>query len=93
MKAIKMVWFWLTRYMVAVEWDGMRKVHWAKTEREAREEFYVRLRRMGVQRALSRLKVHDGERIRVLQERFRALRGPGGLPADKAFYDSLSGDT
>jgi hypothetical protein len=33
------------------------------------------------------------ERIRVLQERFRALRGPGGLPADKAFYDSLSGDT
>ena len=34
-------------------------------EREAREEFYVRLRRMGVQRALSRLHVQDGERIRV----------------------------
>ena len=34
-------------------------------EREAREEFYVRLRRMGVQRALSRLHVKDGERIRV----------------------------
>ena len=37
MKAIKMMWFWLTRYMVAVEWDGMRKVYWAKTEREALE--------------------------------------------------------
>ncbi|MGE3857514.1 MAG: GTPase ObgE [Dehalococcoidia bacterium] len=34
-------------------------------EREAREEFYTRLRRMGVQRALNRLKVRDGERIRV----------------------------
>ncbi len=34
-------------------------------EREAREEFYIRLRRMGVQRVLTRLKVKDGERIRV----------------------------
>ena len=34
-------------------------------DREAREEFYVRLRRMGVQRALTRLKVKDGDRIRV----------------------------
>jgi GTP-binding protein len=34
-------------------------------EREAREEFYTRLRRMGVQRVLSRLQVKDGERIRV----------------------------
>jgi len=34
-------------------------------EREAREEFYTRLRRMGVQRVLTRLKVKDGERIRV----------------------------
>ncbi|MDA0301207.1 MAG: GTPase ObgE [Chloroflexi bacterium] len=34
-------------------------------EREAREEFYTRLRRMGVQRVLNRLKVVDGERIRV----------------------------
>ena len=34
-------------------------------EREAREEFYQRLRRMGVQRALTRLRVKDGERIRV----------------------------
>ncbi len=35
MKAIQSLWFWLTRYMVAVEWDGIRKTHWAKTEREA----------------------------------------------------------
>lgn len=34
---MKAIWFWLTRYMVAVEWEGQRKVHWAKTEREARE--------------------------------------------------------
>ena len=37
MKAMKTLWFWLTRYMVAVEWEGMRVVHWAKTEAEARE--------------------------------------------------------
>lgn len=35
MKALKLFWLWLTQYMVAVEWDGVRKVHWAKTEREA----------------------------------------------------------
>ena len=34
-------------------------------EREAREEFYTRLRRMGVQRVLTRLHVKDGEHIRV----------------------------
>ena len=37
MKVIKLAWLWLTRYMVAVEWGGKRIVHWAKTEREARE--------------------------------------------------------
>ena len=31
------LWYWLTRYMVAVEWDGTRKVHWATTPREALE--------------------------------------------------------
>ena len=31
------LWFWLTRYMVAVEWEGMRRIHWARTEREALE--------------------------------------------------------
>lgn len=37
MKAIQSLWFWLTHYMVAIEWDGVRKTHWAKTEREAYE--------------------------------------------------------
>ncbi len=32
------------------------------------------------------------ERIKPLQERFRELSRPGGLPADKAFLDELSGD-
>lgn len=34
---MKAIWFWLTRYMVIAHWDGIRKVHWAATEREARE--------------------------------------------------------
>jgi hypothetical protein len=41
MKAIKLVWFWLTRYMVVAEWRDNnkvnRKVHWAETERDALE--------------------------------------------------------
>ena len=37
MNAIKTLWFWLTRYMVAIEWEGQRKVHWSKTEADARE--------------------------------------------------------
>ena len=32
------------------------------------------------------------ERLKPIQERLRALRKPGGLPADKAFYDELSGE-
>jgi antitoxin VapB len=32
------------------------------------------------------------ERIKAIQEEFRKLRRPGGLPADKAFFDELSGD-
>jgi antitoxin VapB len=32
------------------------------------------------------------ERLRPIQEEFAALRKPGGLPADKAFLDALSGD-
>ncbi|MGH7100546.1 MAG: type II toxin-antitoxin system VapB family antitoxin [Stellaceae bacterium] len=32
------------------------------------------------------------ERLRPIQEEFRRLSKPGGLPADKAFYDDLSGD-
>ncbi len=34
---MKAMWYWLTRYMVAVEWEGMRKVHWARTAEEAVE--------------------------------------------------------
>jgi antitoxin VapB len=32
------------------------------------------------------------EKIRELQAEVRKLSRPGGLPADKAFYDELSGD-
>jgi antitoxin VapB len=32
------------------------------------------------------------ERLRPIQERLKVLSKPGGLPADKAFYDELSGD-
>jgi antitoxin VapB len=32
------------------------------------------------------------ERLKPIQEAFKRLSKPGGLPADKAFYDDLSGD-
>ena len=32
------------------------------------------------------------ERLKAIQDRLAALSKPGGLPADKAFYDELSGD-
>jgi antitoxin VapB len=32
------------------------------------------------------------ERLRPIQERCAALKRPEGLPADKAFFDELSGD-
>ena len=32
------------------------------------------------------------ERLKPIQDQFAALRKPGGLPADKAFFDELSGD-
>ncbi|MFI5012325.1 MAG: type II toxin-antitoxin system VapB family antitoxin [Hyphomicrobiales bacterium] len=32
------------------------------------------------------------ERLKPIQDRFAALSRPGGLPADKAFFDELSGD-
>ena len=32
------------------------------------------------------------ERLKPLHDRVRALAKPGGLPADKAFYDELSGE-
>jgi len=50
--------------------------------REAVEHEYERER--------ARIPLQD--RIRKLQDRFAALRQPGGLAADKAFYDDLSGE-
>jgi antitoxin VapB len=32
------------------------------------------------------------ERLKPIQDRFAALAKAGGLPADKAFFDELSGD-
>ena len=32
------------------------------------------------------------ERLRPIRERFAALSRPGGQPADKAFFDELSGE-
>ena len=32
------------------------------------------------------------ERLKPIQEELRSLSRPGGLPADKAFFDELSGD-
>ena len=32
------------------------------------------------------------ERLRPIQDELKALSKPGGLPADKAFFDELSGD-
>ena len=32
------------------------------------------------------------ERLKPIRDRLAALSKPGGLPADKAFYDELSGE-
>jgi len=37
-------------------------------------------------------KLPLADRIKPIQEQFKALSRPGGLPADKAFYDELSGE-
>ena len=29
------LWYWLTRYMVAVKWGSTRKVHWARNADDA----------------------------------------------------------
>ncbi len=52
------------------------------TIREAVEAEWLRER--------SRIPLID--RLRPVQARFAALSRPGGLPADKAFFDELSGD-
>lgn len=33
----KAIWYWMTRYMVVAQWGDIRKVHWARSEAEARE--------------------------------------------------------
>jgi antitoxin VapB len=53
-----------------------------ETIREAVEHEYERARR----------EIPLIERLRPIQDQFAALRRPGGLPADKAFFDELSGD-
>jgi antitoxin VapB len=53
-----------------------------ETIREAVEQEYQR----------ERAKVPLIDRLRPIQESFAAVSRPGGLPADKAFFDSLSGE-
>jgi hypothetical protein len=40
----------------------------------------------------ARARVPLIERLRPIQDSFAALIRPGGKPADKAFFDELSGD-
>ncbi|MFZ3236436.1 MAG: type II toxin-antitoxin system VapB family antitoxin [Stellaceae bacterium] len=53
-----------------------------ETIREAVEHEYER----------TRAAIPLTERLKPIQEQFAALAKPGGLPADKAFFDELSGD-
>jgi len=53
-----------------------------ETIREAVESEYER----------ERQRIPLSERIKSIQEEFAAISKPGGLPADKAFFDELSGD-
>jgi antitoxin VapB len=53
-----------------------------ETIREAVEHEYQR----------ERAQVPLIDRLRPIQEQFAAVSRPGGLPADKAFFDTLSGD-
>jgi len=53
-----------------------------ETIREAVEQEYER----------EQEKVPFLEKVKAIQEEFAALSKPGGLPADKAFFDELSGD-
>jgi antitoxin VapB len=54
-----------------------------ETIREAVEHEYQR----------ERAQVPLIDRLRAVQEQFAAVSQPGGRPADKAFFDALSGDT
>jgi antitoxin VapB len=53
-----------------------------ETIREAVEHEYERVRS----------EIPLIERLKPIQDQLRALSKPGGLPADKAFFDELSGD-
>ena len=53
-----------------------------ETIREAVEHEYER----------ERARIPLIERLKPLQDRVAALSRPGGLPADKAFFDDLSGE-
>lgn len=53
-----------------------------ETIREAVEQEYEREQK----------KISFLERVKVIQDEAAALSKPGGLPADKAFFDELSGD-
>ena len=53
-----------------------------ETIREAVEHEYERVRS----------EIPLIERLKPIQDELRSLSKPGGLPADKAFYDELSGD-
>lgn len=54
-----------------------------ETIREAADHEYQR----------ERTRVPLVERLRTIQQRFTAISHPGGRPADKAFFDSLSGES
>jgi antitoxin VapB len=53
-----------------------------ETIREAVEQEYEREQK----------KMTFLEKVKAIQEEAAALSKPGGLPADKAFFDELSGD-
>ena len=53
-----------------------------ETIREAVEHEYVRVR----------FEILRNERLKSIQEELKSLSKPGGLPADKAFFDELSGE-
>jgi antitoxin VapB len=53
-----------------------------ETIREAVEHEYARVR----------FEILLNERLKSIQEELKSLSKPGGLPADKAFFDELSGE-
>jgi hypothetical protein len=54
----------------------------SETIREAVEHEYARVRS----------EIPLIERLKSIQEELKSLSKPGGLPADKAFFDELSGE-